>query len=270
MSPFGDETGMRRAANLKLFVVLACATLFSLLITVPAIISLTDPAQPAIFSVAPMSPQVFAVQFVVGNLVIGLVFIALGMWLERRTGLGMPVLRAWLVSDGPAQSKLKRVAKPSVVFGSCMGLGFLSAGYLAHPILPAIPEGFILPPVWQGLLLMLGAAVREELLFRFAILNLLVWLIMKLSGRAAPNSAILWGAIVVSSCGFSLAHIVPAIGLLDISAVAGTLIFTAAALGGILLGWVFVRNGLLAAVLTHVVAGLIVYSGARILMATMS
>jgi hypothetical protein len=245
---------------------LAAAILIALLITTPAIITLVDPAQPPLFSVSPMSPGVFAASFVVGNLVLGLFVIVLGLWLEPRVGLGTPLLRAWLQRE-PGLPKVWRAAfSESAVWGVVLGATVLLGGLLGRAWLPSLPDGLVLPPVWQGLLLILGAALREEVLFRLGAMNLLAWLGAKLTRQATPSVFVVWLANITVSLVFAFAHLIPATEILELSALARVLVPGIAAVAGIVFGYIYARHGLTAAVVSHAVAGTIVYLGARFAM----
>ena len=45
--------------------------------------------------------------------------------------------------------------------------------------------------------MMLGAAVREEILFRFFAMNLFVWIAMKVLRKQEPTTAIVWSTNVL-------------------------------------------------------------------------
>jgi hypothetical protein len=125
----------------------------------------------------------------------------------------------------------------------------------------------VFPPVWQGVLMMLGAAVREEILFRLFALNVLVWIAMKLMRKQDPTAAMVWAANMLVALVFSGMHLVPAAQLLDLNSMAMGGVIGLATVAGIALGWVYWRHGLLMAIFTHALAGVLLYLGARGLIA---
>jgi membrane protease YdiL (CAAX protease family) len=128
----------------------------------------------------------------------------------------------------------------------------------------------VFPPIWQGILMMLGAAVREEILFRYCALNLLTWLAMKALRRPQPTAPIVWTANIFVAFIFAGLHLVPAAPLLNLNPVATTAAIALGTIAGALLGWVYWRHGLLMAIFTHAIAGLVLYLGARALIAAFS
>lgn len=111
--------------------------------------------------------------------------------------------------------------------------------------------------------MMLGAAVREEILFRFFALNLLVWIVMKLARKAEPATAIVWASNVLISLIFAAAHLVPAAQLLALNAIASGMTVALGTIAGVVLGWVYWRHGLVMAIFAHGVSGLLMYLGGR-------
>jgi membrane protease YdiL (CAAX protease family) len=111
--------------------------------------------------------------------------------------------------------------------------------------------------------MMLGAAVREEILFRFFAMNLFVWVSMKILRRQRPTPAIVWATNVLVAAIFAWMHLILAAPLLDLSAIAVVVATALGTVAGVLLGWVYWRHGLLMAIYTHAVAGVLVYLGGR-------
>lgn len=97
----------------------------------------------------------------------------------------------------------------------------------------------------------LGAGVYEELLFRALLLNILLFIAGKISGRKY-----LWKVIVVflTAFLFSGAHYIGASGDVFVWST-----FLTRTLGGLLLGFIFMFRGLGAAVYTHAIYDIFVY-----------
>jgi hypothetical protein len=115
--------------------------------------------------------------------------------------------------------------------------------------------------------MMVGAAVREEILFRFFALSLFTWLAMKILRRPQPTGAIVWPANILVASAFAGLHLLPAGQLLAMNQIATTAAIVLATVAGALLGWVYWRQGLVMAIFTHALAGLAIYLGARGLIA---
>jgi membrane protease YdiL (CAAX protease family) len=204
--------------------------------------------------------------FGVINSVVSAVAIAVGLCLEPSVRMGVPVLRSWLSADG--------IVRPmSTVLFRCTALAFgLATFVLASAIafrsqLPELPDNFVFPPIWQGILMMLGAAIREEILFRFFALNLFCWLAMKIRRKQEPTIAIVWTTNVFVAVVFAWIHLIPVAPILDLNATAMGAAIAVATVAGILLGWVYWRHGLLMGMFTHAIGGVLIYLGGRGLIA---
>jgi hypothetical protein len=242
--------------NLTLFAWLLAVTIIATAAMVPALLFLLDPARPKPLFGASGDPIPFITGFAIANAVLSAVAIVAGLRLEPLVRIGLPLLRSRTAADGTAIVRSARVATGLAVGAVLCGIAFRS-----H--LPPLPEGFVFPPVWQGALMMLGAAVREEILFRFFALNLLVWMVTRLTRNAKPTAASVWAANVLISLAFAVAHLVPASQLLAMNATASGLAVALATLAGAVLGQVYWRHGLIMAIFTHGVCGLLLYLGGR-------
>jgi hypothetical protein len=86
---------------------------------------------------------------------------------------------------------------------------------------------------------------------------------MKVLRQPQPTAAIVWPANILVTVAFAGLHLVPAAELLDLNRVATAAAIALATLAGALFGWVYWRHGLIMAIFTHAIAGLLVYLGAR-------
>ncbi len=106
---------------------------------------------------------------------------------------------------------------------------------------------------------LLYGGITEELLTRWGLVSLFVWLGWRLSGRPErPKHSIFWIAIAGSALLFALGHL-PLLMLITPTPqswlVAAVLLGNA--IPGILFGWLFWRKGIEAAILAHMLAHLI-------------
>ena len=97
-------------------------------------------------------------------------------------------------------------------------------------------------------------------------MNLLIWLGAKVTRRPSATPAIIWGANVFTAFVFALVHITPVAQLFDLNTLSQAMIIAGALAAGTIFGYIYSRHGLTAAVVTHSVAGAIVFSGVRITM----
>lgn len=114
-------------------------------------------------------------------------------------------------------------------------------------------------PVLVRSLIVLYSAVTEELKFRLILATLVAWIVLlALSrlGRPSPSLAI-WVSILVSAFFFGLAHVgnLPDVPHPYLRAV------TLNGLSGIVLGWLYWKRGLEAAIAAHLAADVFIYFG---------
>lgn len=174
-------------------------------------------------------------------------------------------LRAWRWSGLPSATLSRGPGGPRgllqgvawIGLGLSVGLLILAAIRLAiEPGLPAMGARIAMAgslPVWRRLLVIYVAAVGEELLFRLILLSTVAGLTARLvrapDGR--PTAAVVWTANLLSAAAFSAAHLPSWSGIDPGSRWLLLAVLALNAAGSIVLGWVFARRGILAAMLTH-------------------
>jgi hypothetical protein len=233
----------------------------------PALLFLADPARPTLFADEPADPTRFVVGMGAANIVLSAVAIAVGLRLEPSVQRGVPLLRSWLAIGRDAF----RPMLPILLRSSALSIGLaamvLGCGLAFRSQLPSLPDNFVFPPIWQGILMMLGAAVREEILFRLFALNLFVWIAMKALRKQESTTTMVWSMNVFAAFIFAWMHLLPAGQLLDLNDIATGAAMALATVAGVVLGWVYWQHGLLMAIFTHAIAGVLIYLGARGLIA---
>ena len=115
--------------------------------------------------------------------------------------------------------------------------------------------------------MLLGAAVREEILFRLFALNFFTWIGMKAFRQRNATPFMIWVVNVLVALLFAWMHLIVAAPLLKLNAIATGGAVAVAGLASAVLGWVYWRRGLLMAIFTHSVAGVLIYLGGRGLIA---
>jgi hypothetical protein len=174
--------------------------------------------------------------------------------LAPRVGLRAPVVSAWLAGArvGPV---LRTQCRPGV-WGGLAGVAWLWAlSGLAPPAL--LPSDSNAVPL---LVKLLYGGITEELLVRWGLMTLLLWLAWRLGqrGRSRPGRAMVVGAIVVSAIIFALGHLPAAhamAGALTLPIVAFVLVGNT--VFGVMVGALYARFGLEAAVIAHLLAHLV-------------
>jgi hypothetical protein len=265
-----EFNGPARPSNFVLFACLLGASFVATVAQTPALLFFADPARPTLFADEPVDPLPLVVAMGAANIVLSAAAIAVGLLLEPSVHMGVPLLRSWLAGDAGAWAHARTSLQRCSALGFGLAAFLLACAFALRSQLPGLPDNFVFPPVWQGILMMLGAAVREEILFRFFALNLFVWIAMKVLRKQEPTTTMVWATNVFVALVFAWLHLLPAGRLLDLNAAATGAAMALATSAGVVLGWVFWQHGLLMAIFTHAIAGLLVYLGARGLIAVAS
>lgn len=178
---------------------------------------------------------------------------AVGVWLGKKVCLGSSLRQ--FVSDWPAGRALARSGLlTAVLVGSALG----GVGFLAQHSLPerALISGLEIPNTFTWLLRCLSAALTEEVFFRFGLLTFFVWIIRSVSKKPAFHVPSLWFGNLLSAVAFAGAHL-PQLTPGGSGFLVPIVAFSTAA--GMVMGWLYIRHGLISAVVGHFVADVMVY-----------
>ena len=193
------------------------------------------------------------------------VLLALAVWagtaLSGSLGLHAPVFEA-AVTSRPLWPALRGQLAPGLVAGLCSGALLLAFNRYAPPALAAAQERF--NPSLTGRVLYGG--VTEELLLRWGVMTLFVWLTWRFvqRRRGAPTGTTVWFAIVVSALLFGAGHLPAAAALIgDLPAGVVAFVLGANTAFGMLFGHLFWRYGLEAAMMAHASAHVVAYVAMR-------
>ncbi|XOV78308.1 MAG: CPBP family intramembrane glutamic endopeptidase [Aestuariibacter sp.] len=147
------------------------------------------------------------------------------------------------------------VSKQGVIFALLtaipLGVGLLALRWILAEHLPnTIPEYGFRGPL-GGFLVSLGAAIGEEVWFRFGLMTLLLWICSKLLRQCKPSISVTCFVIFVVAFIFSVAHLpqLNSHGAYSQFAVVATILGNVAV--ACLYGWCFWRYGLISAIIAH-------------------
>jgi len=183
-----------------------------------------------------------------------------GLRFGDSVGLGAPRLRAWLTDDSPVTSD--GWLAPAVVLG--LGVGTVIAALdltVFAPVTraalrdgsPAV-AGETFAPL-AGLLQTVYGGVTEEILLRYGLLTGVVWL----AGRLVDphDTVVVWTAILVTSVAFGVSHLPTTAAVFELTPgiVGRALLLNGVA--GVAFGWLYWRHGLVAAVVAHLGADVV-------------
>ena len=197
-----------------------------------------------------------AISFAQGGVFLGLTVWA-GCALAPKVGLHAPVFEA-LAGSTPVVAALRPLLVPGLLGGLVGGAFLIAITYAAPPELATAAQKIVLPLSVR----ILYGGITEELLLRWGVMSLMLWLLWRFVQRSPgqPTALLVWLAIVGSAALFGVGHLPAA------HAIVGTLSFPVVvfvvggnAAFGTLAGWLFWRFGLESAMLAHGVAHVVAY-----------
>lgn len=204
----------------------------------------------------PVGDMAFRALSLVNPAILTLIGVALGCWLAPRVGLEAPLASALARREALAPV-LRRQIGPALIAGVVVAVVLLGYGWLSRDWFADAPSAasFQLPLVTK----LLYGGVAEELLTRWGLMTLFVWIAWKLSGSRQPvPSWAYWMGAIIAALLFAAGHLPLLFTLMPSPPVKLLLAVLAGnALPGVLLGWLYWKRGLEAAMIAHALAHLI-------------
>lgn len=180
---------------------------------------------------------------------------AVGVWLGPKVRLGSGL--GELVSRTPgAWETVRKSLMPGTLVGLAIG-GVVLLGVSSMPEDARIP-GWDNPTIFEVFLRCLSAGITEEIAFRFGLMTFLVWVIRLGLKRAATDATSLWVGNLLAALLFAAAHL-PGLPAGAWNPALLVPIVAAITAGGMVMGWLFMRYGLVSAIGAHFVADVVLY-----------
>ena len=202
------------------------------------------------WAVAVSGDPVFAWREAASSLLQLLPACAVGVWLGAKVGLGSGLRQLASRTPGACETVRKGIL-PGALVGLAIGAVVL-LGVSSMPEDARIP-GWENPTILEGLLRCLSAALTEEIAFRFGLMTLLAWVVWLGLKRPASHATSQWGGNLLAALVFAAAHL-PGQPPDAWNPVLLVPILTVNAAAGMIMGWLFMRYGLISAIGAHFVA----------------
>lgn len=181
-----------------------------------------------------------------------LIAVGIGTFLHQKVGLEVPVVHD-LVHKKSLHPALKDLVKFGVIGGVIAGILISMTGWFFSNLLPDEFER-LGDQVQPGILArFLYGGITEEILMRFGLMTLVVWVLFKILKRNPP--VIYWIGIFISTLLFAVGHF-PVVfqAVENPSALLLSYILIGNSLGGIIFGWLYWKKGLESAMIAHIFA----------------
>lgn len=190
-------------------------------------------------------------------------FIALGMWLAPKVGLGTPLLVAWATGE-PVAPGLLRTLPISAIWGvvTAILVIFLDTKIFA-PHLPHVAEAAN-PAAWKGFLASFYGGIDEEIFLRFGVMTILVLVLGKIfrTVEHRPNGAAFWLANIIAAVLFGLCHLPATAMLMPLTKMVVLRAVLLNGIPGVVFGILYWKRGLESAMISHFAGDLMLHVAA--------
>lgn len=243
----------------RVFSVLYIGCLFGTIVSFPYVFTL----QRDIIADLPIPLSVLFVSNIIQSAVLFFILVLAGLYLSHKMGLGAYILERW--SEGKEiQSHIKAILPLSIVLGVLAGILIIFCDVLFSLVAPL--ESITIvgtdPEPWMGFLVSFYGGINEEVLMRFFLVSLIVFVLshLKKTKDGKPTHLSIWIAIVVAALVFGLGHLPLTSSLTTITPVIVLRALILNGIGGIIFGWLYWRKGLESAMTSHFSADIVLHA----------
>lgn len=201
-------------------------------------------------SLAPqgVDPDAFRWLSLVQPAILAILCASLGSALAHRVGLDAPLGRA-LVEKQPLRPVLEKQLAPALIGGLLSGLAVIGYIRFTAGLAPARLELSLVSKLLYG-------GITEEIIARWGLMSLGVWIAVKITARGCQPKAIhYWIGNIVAAALFAVGHLpVLFAASTEVSTTLVAAVIVGNMLPGLMFGWLFQSRGLEAAFIAHATA----------------
>ncbi len=238
----------------NIFWLLFMAAEFSMLASLPYAVSISGDA---IYSFGSSFPMLLVTQFAQGTAFI-VISLFTGLYLGKKVGLRASVLESLFEGRG-LPAGFDHSVKLSLTLGALAGTAiFVMDRFVFSAFTVPLTAFLSSPPVWQRFLYSFYAGIVEELILRFFLLTLFVWISWKIkkTSEGLPTSTGVWLSILLVSIIYGIGYIVSLSSSIEMSVIFSLGTLTLTVMSGSIFGWLYWKKGLEAAILANFTATL--------------
>ena len=193
---------------------------------------------------------------VTSSSVLGAILLFTGLRLSSGANLGVPIL-ARIFSE----KKVGELISWKSIFSSLLLAAFVALLLLGlfeiqqefYPI-----EGKMSRPgKLYYALVSFSAGISEEIIFRLGLMSFIIAVILFFTNRDGPSNKMIWTGIFISALFFGLLHLPLSKNFVELIPFTVAVTLIGNFITGSLFGWIFWKQGLLVAILSHIVFDLV-------------
>lgn len=262
-SDFGEQRlsksrGQQPAANrhfLKGFVALFGLGIIGIVFLIPSLFSLIETQLQTLPIVPDIPLMVLVLLSLINPLILLAAAVLIGLLTAPKVGLISYVYNSRV---GKTAEREPSRMKKAVPLGIGTGVGTAALIFVGdlvfQPYLPAALQlNLESRSLWTTLTGIFYGGITEELLLRWGLMSLVVWVLWKgfQRSRAEPSAAVFWISILISSLLFALGHYGATALAVPMTAAVWLRMLLLNGVAGIVFGWLYWRKGLEIAMVSH-------------------
>ena len=197
-----------------------------------------------------ISPETLKLLILINPSLILIISTVIGTILYDKVKLTIPIFEKLLNKPDSATFSLLDITKQGIILGILAGVLIFSIVKIFEPYLPQVLTDATKDINLNIFTKVLYGGITEELLTRFGLMSLFVWLLFKMFKRL--NSAIYWSAIIISAILFALGHL-PIVfqAVAEPTLPIYTYIILGNSIGGLIFGFAYWKKGLECVFISH-------------------
>ncbi len=184
--------------------------------------------------------------------IIMLIAVVVGTLLHKKVNLSVPIIEKWVgLNDNSIQ--IRDILVYGIVGGLLTGIILSILGLMGRGLIPLEFD-----QLGDSLQLTLAArflygGITEEILMRFGLMTLLVWIAVKIFKGTKPS--VYWTGIILASLIFAVGHFPMVFQVIGKpSPIMISYVLLGNSIGGLVFGWLYWKKGLESAFLAHIFA----------------
>ena len=253
-----ENMNSKTAMNWKIFWLIFMMAEISMFAALPYSLSISGDL---IYSLGTSLPLLLATQFAQGTALI-IISIVTGLYLGNKLGLRTPLLKSLFQGRG-LPSNFKSSLKISVLLGLFLSIIMLLVDKFIFSVYMNSLISFISsPPLWQRFMYSFYAGIVEEIILRYFLVTILVWITWKIkrTPEDLPTNVGVWLSIIIVSIIYTLGNILSLSDSLqfNIATYLGYILLNLMA--GSIFGWLYWKKGLESAIIANLTATLMIFT----------
>ncbi|MCQ6963288.1 CPBP family glutamic-type intramembrane protease [Methanolobus chelungpuianus] len=205
-------------------------------------------------------PTVLATQIAQGTAFL-LLSLFTGIFLGKKVGLKATLLESLFEGRGLPEG-FNSSLKLSILLGLLVGTLIFATDRLVFSMFTE-PLTVLLssPPIEQRILYSFYAGIVEEIILRFFLVTLLVWISWKIKKNpdGSPTTTGFWLSILLVSTIYGFGYFLSLTSVTDYNAILPIAIIALGIISGSVFGWLYWKKGLEAAIIANLSASLMVF-----------